>query len=709
MIIKKSFLFCFFLSLICLLSPRLNSESHFDPTIEQAEQEEKIKAENAIHSDEADELKLVLKNVRKNSYEQVEALFNLGLYYKEAALFDSAEYYFSVAQILAEKRGFQKILSNIHNGLGTVCYKRSDFNKALQHYQQAVDISTNIGDEKSNTSRLLNIGKIHFYQGDLNLALNYYQQAEINSETFYDDLGTAHAKKEIGSIFNQWQQYSQARDYYFQALHIYEELQDLKQKSIILNEIGSLYRREDNFEKAIEFQQKSLEIKEQIGYKYGIAASLNGLGITFKQKQQYPQALEYYQRALQIQKEINDEMGAAATISNIGLIQQKMGLTESALRSYQTSMQLARKIPYNQLLINNLIAISELYSSSGNYARSLDYLRQAVVIKDSIFNQEKHKQFAEMQTKYETEKKERENEQLRFDLELNILKMAKQETQRNLLLVISVIILISSLLIYVLYRLKTKAYQDLSAANKLILQQKQELELLNKTRNRFFSIISHDLRNALGSAVMGIELLDDSAEMEKQEISDVQSELKNSIVGLSNLLDNLLAWARLQIGRIHPQPVVFNLKEALDEVLITLRSKFINKKIDFVSDILDTTAVFADRNMVGSILQNLLTNAIKFSHEGGKIHISEKKDDKKIEISISDTGVGMADDILNKLFKEDEIISNLGTNFEKGSGLGLILCHEFVRKNGGDIIVESKPNRGTTIRFTLPLALPEEI
>jgi signal transduction histidine kinase len=650
-----------------------------------------------------DSLKTAWQEAKSNSLDEVEAINNLAWYYREISEFDSASVQFETALQIAENNDYKQILPKIHSGLGAVWYKRSNYEKALEHYLQSIDLGIEYGDERANTSRYLNIGKTLYYQGDFNQALLYFQKAAANSDNFSDELGKAHASFEIGRIYNKWHKNEEAKEYFTQAQQIYEKLGNMKQISIVLNELGIIFRNENNFSKAIEFQERSLHIKEEIGYKYGIAASLNGLGISYKNLHDYQKALEYYLRAANLQREISDEMGVAATISNIGLVYQAMGNDEKALQFFLKSNILAQKIGYSLLIINNFQAISDVYSHQKNFEQSLNFFSRSVALKDSVFNAKKHKQFAEMQTKYETVKKEKENEQLKHDLEFEKFETSRQKAQRNFLLLVIVLILLSSALIYIQYRLRTIAFLALKEANKLILVQKQELEIMNKTRNKFFSIIAHDLRNSIGSTQMGVELLEDIEELDKDEMTLVLHELKGSIDGLSNLLENLLEWARIQIDRIHVEQVEFNLTEILDDVLLTLKSKLAQKKINLISEITESTLVFADRNMIYSILQNLLSNAIKFSMENGEIIIQQKKDDKKIEISISDNGVGISEDKLSRMFKVDEIVTSPGTNEEKGTGLGLILCKEFVEKNGGEINLESSIHKGTTARFTLPM------
>ncbi len=451
----------------------------------------------------------------------------------------------------------------------------------------------------------------------------------------------------------------------------------------------------NDYEKAIEFQERSLEIKEELKNWIGIAASLNGLGISYKKIGDYDKALQYYQRAIEIQNETGDKLNMASSLGNIGILYSELKDYEQALEYLFRSNEIALKIDYKQQIISNYDHIAVIYEKKQEYRIALDYFEKFITLKDSVFNEQKHKQFAEMRTKYETEKKEQENVILKQKNEFNELAISRQKSLRNFLIIISLIILISMILVYNQFRLKKRAFLELEKADKIIRQQRDELEMMNKTRDRFFSIISHDLKNSFTSLQMGTKLLADIEGLDKDEIKMVSKELADSVENLYKLLENLLEWSRIQIGRIHHEPQEFVISEIIRDVLKVMAGKASQKNITLISEIKENTKVFADKNMVYSVLQNLISNAIKFTDINGEIKIRQKEIDDKLEISISDNGVGMSKTQFSKIFKIDEIISTPGTNDEKGTGLGLILCKEFIEKNGGEIQVESEEGKGT--------------
>ncbi len=231
------------------------------------------------------------------------------------------------------------------------------------------------------------------------------------------------------------------------------------------------------------------------------------------------------------------------------------------------------------------------------------------------------------------------------------------------------------------------------------------LSELNSTKDKFFSIIAHDLKNPFNTILGFSELLNTKykklTEEKKLKYSEV---IYNSSKNIYNLLENLLQWARTQTDKIAFEPVVFNFKELIDQNIILLKENLTDKKITVSPNIEEQCNVYADRNMINTVIRNILTNAIKFTNINGEILINSLEKDGVIEVSIKDNGIGMSEEETRKLFRVDVNFSRSGTGGETGTGLGLILCKEFIEKNGGTIWVESKPYKGSKFLFTIPTA-----
>lgn len=243
-----------------------------------------------------------------------------------------------------------------------------------------------------------------------------------------------------------------------------------------------------------------------------------------------------------------------------------------------------------------------------------------------------------------------------------------------------------------------------------LLKYTRELQDLNHAKDKFFSIISHDLKGPFNAILGFSDILanewDDYTDEERQHfIQNIHTSAKNTY----QLLENLLEWGMTQTGTLIFNPITFDLSLVVNEVVILMREPAESKQIKLFTAINFNTMVLADENMVRTIMRNLVSNAVKYSQPGDQVKITghkiEKTSDKPgmVKVCVHDTGVGIAPDLVPKLFRIDEKVRSNGTAQEKGTGLGLILCKELVEKNGGTIFVESEPEKGSKFCFTLPV------
>lgn len=238
--------------------------------------------------------------------------------------------------------------------------------------------------------------------------------------------------------------------------------------------------------------------------------------------------------------------------------------------------------------------------------------------------------------------------------------------------------------------------------NKLTLE---KLEESNQTKDNFFSIVSHDLRSPFNSIIGFTEILkQDFDELSKDELKTYINSIYDTSKQINNLLNNLLQYSKFKLGKFEFIPAAIDLKNTIAKNVDILKGSILKKEIKVREDIAENLNVCADENMINSILLNLLTNAIKFSHRGGIINLKAFNTGKSAQIEIKDFGVGMDELTLNKIFKLDSKKVIPGTENELGTGLGLLLVKEFTEKHGGSIYVESKAGKGSTFSITLPLA-----
>jgi PAS domain S-box-containing protein len=225
----------------------------------------------------------------------------------------------------------------------------------------------------------------------------------------------------------------------------------------------------------------------------------------------------------------------------------------------------------------------------------------------------------------------------------------------------------------------------------------------NATKDKFFSIIAHDLKNPFNSILGLSEILSEEFDLfSEDKLKNMAEQIHNSAGHLYKLLENLLQWSRAQTGRIKYEPKTVDFKLIIDNYRILMKNVAKIKNIDIYSDVPEKTYVYVDWNMVEIVVRNLLSNALKFTPEGGKIRISTTDNGQFIEVWIQDNGVGIREEDIDKLFRIDASFTTKGTANERGTGLGLILCKEFVERHGGNIWVESQEGEGSTFKFTIP-------
>ncbi|MEF8846405.1 MAG: PAS domain-containing sensor histidine kinase [Bacteroidales bacterium] len=234
-------------------------------------------------------------------------------------------------------------------------------------------------------------------------------------------------------------------------------------------------------------------------------------------------------------------------------------------------------------------------------------------------------------------------------------------------------------------------------------KQEEELRELNATKDKLFSIIAHDLRNPFNSILGFSELaLKNIKNRNFDNLERYCETVYQSARHSFDLLNNLLHWSRVQRGKMDFQPETLDMSSLLDKITELMKANLGEKNIAFSKTVEPDLAVYADRFMLETILRNLLSNAIKFTHNQGSIDIKAYREEKQTVVSVQDTGVGMPQETADKLFYIENTFSTPGTNKEKGNGLGLILCKEFVEQHGGKIWVESEVSRGSTFSFTIP-------
>lgn len=657
-----------------------------------------------------------LKEVEKinDDAEKARILNNIGNVYLSTNKYSQAHEYYHKALVLREKKGDKEEIAKTLKNLSTLHAKQGQYDLALSFQMRLLKLWDNTDNKKEIADAYNSIGQLYFDSGKNDSALSYFLKdiklrEEIGEKDKMDDF-----LFNIGKLYYTLNIYNKAIDYYKRALKLTKESGNKEKTAQIYTSIGNVYYDWKKYELALDNYQKSLGLAEELGSKRGMARILNNIGLVYKNLGNYQKALEYCKKSIDLRVTLKETNEMFYPLTSIAEIYLKMGDYLQALDYLIRAQKLAIETNQKKLIMESYFLIHEVFAQSGDYQKALEYHKLFTDLKDSLSREESRKIVADMSAKWETEAKEIENK---------LLKESKQ-AQQYYFIVISGLFLILILVVLNRYFNKNKANKMLNEKNLQIKNQHHKLEEMfvelqkneeklteaNATKDKFFSIIAHDLKNPLHSITLSSDLLINKyKQMSGEQLLDLINSIYKSGQHLSTLLENLLQWSRAQSGKLEFDPIQFDIRELSVENISLLLGNAIKKKITIENEIADATYVYGDPNMISTVIRNLISNAIKFTNEHGQVKISSREEKGMIEISVRDNGIGIEDDDLKKLFRIDIHHTTIGTLREKGTGLGLILAKEFIDIHGGKIWVERNGDKGTTFKFTLPKESPKVI
>jgi len=620
----------------------------------------------------------------------------------------------------------------------------------LNIYASKIDsLENKIKTEKQDTLKiklLYQLSKELYRNRDFKKALSCNEQrlALVKKAGTPRDLVVAYSN--IGTCYNELAFYDKAIAFYYKALQTSDKykIHDDKIHANIFRSIGSSYDNLNNSDLAQIYYTRSLEIYKKMKSEPGIANGLSELGIIYDKEKKYTEALRNYRQANRLYIKLQDAEGCFSTNNNIGLLYQNTKRYDSALYFYNKCVDIANQMKADYLLIPARLNLGNLYNMTGKYAlaysnisqglalaesqaelpmiqkgyeylsdyyskvkdfaQAYKYLDKSSVLKDSLYSSEMNSKTAEMQAKYEFEKNEADNERLQHENVSQSLALSQKTSLIHWLILTLVLIILASAAIIRNTRIKKKTAEELRAKNLEIEKQKKELESLVATKDKFFSIIAHDLKSPFNSLLGFSDLLYESfSELDDNEKIEYIAQIHKASQGLYDLLENLLQWSRTQMGKMEWNPEKVDMEKIFTNSLSILQIGLNNKNIHIESNFQSNTYVYCDLNMALTIVRNILSNALKFTPHDGKIKIQSEVTDHFVKYTITDNGMGISEENQKKLFQIDEKIKTNGTDGETGTGLGLILCNEFVKNNKGKIWIESESGKGSSFNFTLPV------
>ncbi len=601
------------------------------------------------------------------------------------------------------------LLANIHLNTG-------NYEAVIDTLQMILPFYNRNNNKLRIAKTLKLLGDANLRLGDIENALLYYQQSkkivesssdkELENEynTFYP-----HLLNSIGLVYRHTQQFQSALSFFNQALYTHNKVNNVDGQIAILNNIGLLYHDLDKFDSSLVYFKKAYLLAKDSNNERLLATASNNIGEAYHLSGKNNEAIKYLLEAYSIYNRYQDKNSILRTLFIISQINQQSGDYETALNNLEISRALAEEIGLKKELIPIYFQISLIYERLGKNTTALSYYKKYSEVKDLVFDLEKEQYLSQMQANLKLEEEKNKNH-------LNELQLDYKNTQLVIATIGIIILIIATIIIFSLYKIKqksnkivvqqkdeiTKVNAELQIRNSQINEQNKSLKELNATKDKFFSIIAHDLKSPLGIIINISEyIINNSKNISNNETFELIERVKSSGYSLLTLLDNLLEWSKAQTGNIKFTPIKVDLRKTIFECIYLYKKQAAEKNITIHNNVKEKFEIIADKYMLEVIIRNLISNALKFTNENGNIHINAEINNSSIIASVEDDGIGIPPEIIPDLFDIGENVTRLGTKSEKGNGLGLILCKEFIEKHNGQILVESIVDKGTKVTFTL--------
>lgn len=608
------------------------------------------------------------------------AYLDMGISHGIRSNLDSALYFFKLGFKKAKEINYTNGIARSYANIGFAYDRLERKKEAVKNYEQSLKIYRKLNYKKGITQNTINLGSIYFDLGEYQTAHDYFLQVlEDVKENPKDEIGLGNALFSLGNSNRELGKLKQAMAYYKQSLAIREKIGDLSGIALSNWGIGKVYHHEKNYKKAEQHFLLALKKNESIKNPYQETVVLLALGYNYLELKNYKKSEKTGQLALDKSYESKSK-----------------GLTSLALKLLVDISTAQNKFEEALKLQTNYIEVKD--------SLNRNKVKEGVIINDLHRINSDNKNL------------ERSNKQI----------IAKNSDYAIAIAIITFLLIVVVILLVLYYKRNAEkktsnaqlqkqkqeiaeVNEELSALNEELLKQMNivssqnfELEKLNAVKNKFFSIVSHDLRSPLNNLKMLFELYH-KGQLNKNELNDLLLKLGDTIYSTAGFLDNLLEWAKSQLEGININPDNFKLITIVEENLNLLDSQIKTKNIKVENKIANAIDVYADPNMINIVIRNILSNAVKFCEADDLISFDAKIIGNEILLSISDTGRGMDSETKNNLFTLSHQTS-MGTSGEKGYQIGLILCKDMIVQNGGKIKVESELGVGTTFLIHLPLA-----
>lgn len=607
---------------------------------------------------------------------------------------DRAISYAQKAIKLSKKLKFKNGEAEAYNIIGIAHVYKGENKEALENLFLGLKKWEESGFQKGVVISYIHIGNVYDDLGNYPEALKNFFKALKLYEKIGSKEGIAMSYNSIGVVYKNQGKYSESLKNYFAALKLWEELGDQRGIAQSYNNIGNVYFEQGKYSESLKNFQASLKIKEEFGDKRGVAGSYLNIGSIYEQQGNYLKAQETYIAALKIFEEIGNKSGIASTLNSLGYIELQLKRPEVAKKQHFEALTLAKEIGMNSLVRDVYFNMTLTDTTLGNYKDAYQNYKQYIVYRDSLVNLENERKSLEIMMGYEFEKKEA----------IIQAKLKTKNFQRNIAITGLGIMLFLIVLIVYFFRLRSK---NLKIEKENLELQRRELETIKQTeqfKSRFLANISHEFRTPLTLINGHMEVLKEKGR--KEDFSHFD-EIEQNGKRLLNLSNQLLDLSKMESGQYKLQ---YKKGNVLNEASMLVQSfhsyaeqhgiSLILQQTESAKSLMQIPFVYSSEALSVMIV-NLISNAIKYTPNGGSVKATIDYKSDKLFVTIADTGKGISAADLPKIFDRFYQVDEPGQRAFAGSGIGLALVKELAVMHGGGVTVESPENEGCVFTIWL--------
>lgn len=632
---------------------------------------------------------------------KIYALFRLIDYNLNEQKIDRAYHLTLQARDFALEKNLNYSQAYSYEYLGHLSHLKSNYDSALHYDLLSLKKFTELKDSSGIALTLNSIGEDYFDREFYSQAYSYYYKALKQAQIINDSLTMAIATYNIGRVLKEQGYYDRALIFIDSALQISQKIGDEEGVAYSHFDIGEIYLEIGKYDNSREKLQSALEISQTLQSYLLIPQIYNKLGQLFQVAGNHEEAIKNYEEALNYNNRLKNKLGIGESYFGLGVVYASTGDYNQAEEYFKECLSLATEIKSSDLKSRCYLEFSKLFESKGQVLQAFDYYKRYKHVLDTLFTSKKSEQLSQLQMEHVAQQRDLEIDLLNQKQVQHNAQIEQEELIRNVLVVLIAFFIVLLITLYRNSRRRRKMNNLLLVQQQELEQQRSELIELNKVKDKFFSIISHDLRSPINN-LAGMSALLAGGNLQQEETTLISRSIGKQLKHASKLLDNLMDWVLLQSNEIKLKKENINLKALIDENIEYFEE--INEKNIKLKNETEDVHVFADKNMLELVIRNLLSNAIKFTDKNGEITVTNSMKDNKVIVNVSDNGIGVPENIKSSLFKFNGSFTRKGTANEKGTGLGLKLCKEFIERNGGEIWVESEEGKGSNFKFTIQKA-----